>query len=197
MDWGTNLPEKVSTAIYSLDYKPWGLTHGFSTPVMRASPRTEAPPPTAAVHAKVVGNYVNGYLARTEVRRKGFDEALMLDTNGYVAEAPTSNIFLVRQGCVETPTKENVLPGITRKVVIDVLKDWGTGQETHLLPQDCVNTMRPFSQGPCAMYGHQPHRSLQTHLPRDQTKALMSRMHEVYSGAVEQYESLLTYVGES
>ncbi len=201
MDLGPNLPEKVSTAIYCLDYRTLGSDpDGFSTPVSAGiSTYRKLHPQTAAVHAKVVGNYVNGYLARTEVRRKGFDEALMLDTNGYVAEAPTSNIFLVRQGCVETPTKENVLPGITRKVVIDVLKDMGHRvKETHILPQDLCEYDEAFFSG--TLRHVQPISLIEgckLTCPGTITKALMSRMHEVYSGAVEQYESLLTYVGES
>ena len=137
-DLGPKTPGKVSTAIFCLDYDTLGSDpDSFNSPrCVGISQYRKLHPQTAAVHAKVVGNYVNGFLAGTEVKRKGFDEALMLDTNGFVAEGPTSNIFLVKGGCVETPTKENVLPGITRKVVIDVLKDNGThGQrDTHPPP---------------------------------------------------------------
>lgn len=199
-DLGTKPPEKVSTAIFCLDYRTLGSDpDGFSAPVSAGiSTYRKLHPQTAAVHAKVVGNYVNGYLARTEVRRKGFDEALMLDTNGFVAEAPTSNIFLVRKGCIETPTKENVLPGITRKVVIDVLKEMGhVVKETHILPQDLCEYEEAFFSGTLRQV--QPIRLIEgctLSCPGAITSALMARMQEVHSGSLVQYEGLLTYVNE-
>ncbi len=196
-DLGPRPPEKVSAAIFCLDYSSLGSDpDSFSAPrLVGISQYRKLHPQTAAVHAKVIGNYVNGYLAGTEVRRKGFDEALMLDTNGFVAEGPTSNIFLAKGGCVETPTKENVLPGITRKVVMDVLKDMGhTVKETHILPQDLCEYDEAFFSGTLRQV--QPIKQIEDYkltCPGPITRELMSRMREVYSGTVEQYESLLTY----
>jgi branched-chain amino acid aminotransferase len=196
-DLGPKPPEKVSAAIFCLDYSSLGSDpDSFSAPLLVGiSQYRKLHPQTAAVHAKVVGNYVNGFLARTEVSRKGFDEALMLDTNGFVAEGPTSNIFLAKGGCVETPTKENVLPGITRKVVIDVLKDMGyTVKETHILPQDLCEYDEAFFSGTLRQV--QPIKQIDVYkltCPGPITRSLMSRMREVYSGTVERYEGLLTY----
>lgn len=201
MDLGSKLPEKVSTTIFCVDYSTLGSDpSGFSAPIsVGISQYRKLHPQTAAVHAKVVGNYVNGYLARTEVRRKGFDEALMLDTAGYVAEGPTSNIFLVSKGCVETPTKENVLPGITRRVVIDVLTEMGhTVKETHILPQNLCEYDEAFFSGTLRQV--QPIRQIEgcsLSCPGAITQALMSRMQEVYSGSVKRYENILSYVDES
>jgi branched-chain amino acid aminotransferase len=196
-DLGPKPPEKVSAAIFCLDYSSLGSDpDSFSAPLLVGiSQYRKLHPQTAAVHAKVVGNYVNGFLARTEVRRKGFDEALMLDTNGFVAEGPTSNIFLAKGKCVETPTKENVLPGITRKVVIDVLKDMGyTVKETHILPQDMCEYDEAFFSGTLRQV--QPIKQIEDYnltCPGPITRSLMSCMSQVYSGTVERYESLLTY----
>ena len=198
IDLGPRPPENVSVAIFCLDYSYLGLNPDrFSTPLsVGISQYRKLHPQTAAVHAKVLGNYVNGFLARTEVRKKGFDEALMLDTNGFVAEGPTSNIFLAKGNCVETPTKENVLPGITRRVVIDVLKDMGhTVKETHILPQDLREYDEAFFSG--TLRHVQPIARIEDYdliCPGPITQALILRLREVYSGTVERYKGLLTHI---
>ena len=75
--------------------------------------------------AKVVGHYVNSILASVEVRRGGYDEALMLDTDGFVAECSGENIFIVKGGRVKTSPLTSVLPGITRDTVMTLLEDQG------------------------------------------------------------------------
>jgi branched-chain amino acid aminotransferase len=68
--------------------------------------------------AKISGNYANSVLAKTESKRLGFDEAIMLDPQGYVAECTGENIFLVRGGVLYTPPSATVLEGITRDTLI-------------------------------------------------------------------------------
>ena len=75
--------------------------------------------------AKVVGHYVNSIMARYEANDNGFDEALMLDQNGFVAEGTGENIFVVQDGVVYTPSVTNILPGITRATVMDILQHEG------------------------------------------------------------------------
>ncbi|HOO45073.1 MAG TPA: branched-chain amino acid transaminase [Deltaproteobacteria bacterium] len=75
--------------------------------------------------AKVSGNYVNSILSKLEVTRVGYDEALMLDPQGNVAEGSGENIFYVKDNIVVTPPLTSVLPGITRDTVITVLKEMG------------------------------------------------------------------------
>jgi branched-chain amino acid aminotransferase len=75
--------------------------------------------------AKASGHYVNSILAGYEARRSGYDEALLLDTDGYVAEGSGENVFLARDGIVRTPPLTSILPGITRDAVIRILKDGG------------------------------------------------------------------------
>jgi branched-chain amino acid aminotransferase len=72
--------------------------------------------------AKVVGHYVNSILARYEADDNGFDEALMLDAQGCVAEGTGENIFVVKDGVVYTPDTVNILDGITRRTVIEILQ---------------------------------------------------------------------------
>jgi branched-chain amino acid aminotransferase len=82
-------------------------------------------PNTLMSNAKAVGHYVNSILAAVEARRLGYDEALMLDTDGYVAECSGENIFLVRRGVVKTTALGAVLPGITRDTVMALLAEQG------------------------------------------------------------------------
>jgi len=75
--------------------------------------------------AKVSGNYANSVLAKTESRRLGFDEAIMLDPQGYVAECTGENIFVVKDGAVFTPPSAAILDGITRASLMTLARDLG------------------------------------------------------------------------
>jgi branched-chain amino acid aminotransferase len=72
------------------------------------------------VQAKVSANYLNGMMARMEARDRGFDYAVMLDSQGYVAEGGTESVFLVKNGTLVTPSLDTILPGITRKSILEV-----------------------------------------------------------------------------
>ncbi len=73
--------------------------------------------------AKVTGNYANSVLAKTESVRLGFDEAILLDPQGYVAECTGENLFLVRDGKIFTPPTAPVLEGITRDALVVLAHD--------------------------------------------------------------------------
>jgi branched-chain amino acid aminotransferase len=111
-DLGPKTPGKVSTAIFCLDYDTLGSDpDSFNAPrCVGISQYRKLHPQTAAVHAKVVGNYVNGFLAGTEVKRKGFDEALMLDTNGrrtYLQHLPCQGRMRGNPHQGERPSRHN------------------------------------------------------------------------------------------
>ena len=72
--------------------------------------------------AKICGNYVNSVLAKKEAIKMGYDEALMLDTEGYVSEASGENIFMVKDGIIKTTPLTSILAGITRDSVIQIAK---------------------------------------------------------------------------
>ena len=73
--------------------------------------------------AKVCGNYVNSILAKREIISAGYDEAILLDNEGYVSEASGENIFMVKNGTIKTSPLTSILPGITRDSVITIAKD--------------------------------------------------------------------------
>lgn len=88
--------------------------------------------------AKVSGHYVNSILAGYEARRSGYDEALLLDTEGFVAEGSGENVFVIRDGVVRTPPLTSILGGITRESVIKILADLGMPVVEQLFPRDAL-----------------------------------------------------------
>ncbi len=99
-----------------------GLAKGVR---LRTSSFTRNHPNAALSRAKVVGHYVNSIMARYEATADGFDEALMLDNHGFVAEGTGENVFAIKNGVVKTPSVANILPGITRRSVIEILAHEG------------------------------------------------------------------------
>ena len=77
------------------------------------------------VRAKASGYYINSILANQEVTANGYDEALLLDTEGYVSEGAGENVFIVRNGILYTPDLASCLDGITRDSVITLARDLG------------------------------------------------------------------------
>jgi len=75
--------------------------------------------------AKVCGNYVNSILAKREILAAGYDEAILLDTSGYVSEASGENIFIVKDGRIKTTPLTSILPGITRDSIMAIAKEKG------------------------------------------------------------------------
>ncbi len=86
--------------------------------------------------AKIAGNYVNSVLAKTDSVRLGFDEAVMLDPQGCVAECTGENIFLVSGETLRTPPAAAALPGITRDTIMTLARDAGWRVEEAPLSRD-------------------------------------------------------------
>ena len=82
-------------------------------------------PKSVPIDAKISGHYINSILATNEAKRKGFDEALLLDANGYVAEGPGANFFYIKDDIIYTPALGNILPGITRATIIEYAMELG------------------------------------------------------------------------
>ena len=77
------------------------------------------------VRAKASGYYINSILANQEVSAHGYDEALLLDTDGYVSEGSGENVFIVKNGVIYTPDLASCLDGITRDAIFTIAKDLG------------------------------------------------------------------------
>jgi branched-chain amino acid aminotransferase len=90
--------------------------------------------------AKACGNYMLFQMARTEAKRDGYDEAILLDTNGHVAEGAVEHIFLVRDGALVTPPLANLLDGITRDTVIRLARAKSIDVREELFSRDYILT---------------------------------------------------------
>ena len=120
---------KGNTVHVAIAAWPWGaylgedgLTKGIR---VKTSSFTRHHVNVALVRAKASGNYINSILANTEATNDGYDEALLLDTEGYVSEGSGENFFLVNKGRIYTPDLASCLDGITRDSVITIARDQG------------------------------------------------------------------------
>lgn len=108
---------------------PWGAylgDEGLSKGIrVRVSSLTRHHVNVSLVRAKACGYYINSILAHQEVAADGYDEALLLDTEGYVSEGAGENVFVVRNGTIYTPDLASCLDGITRNSVLTMARDLG------------------------------------------------------------------------
>jgi branched-chain amino acid aminotransferase len=80
-------------------------------------------PQTVPVEAKASANYLNGMMARLESRKRGFDEAIMLDTQGFVAEGGMESVFIAKDNVLMTPAAGTILQSITRKSLLELASE--------------------------------------------------------------------------
>lgn len=126
----------------------WGQFYGNKATKVMTSPFRRPDPRSCHVDAKVTGHYTNSLIAKKDANQKGFDEALLLDNNGFIAEATGANFFFQKDGKLFTCPKGNILPGITRSVVIDLAKKNNiTVEETHFTPEDVHGADGAFFTG--------------------------------------------------
>lgn len=108
-------------------------------------------PKSFPIEAKASGQYINSILASSDALRQGFDEALMLDQDGFVAQASSENLFIEKDFKIYTPPVESVFPGITRRTVINICKQLGFDIiEKKLTIQDIYNADSAFLSGTAA-----------------------------------------------
>ena len=141
-------PSSVSILICAWE---WGAYLGDNLLNVTISSFCRPHPKSTKIEAKVCGHYVNSILATTEAKEKGFDEAILLDTDGFLAEGPGSNLFFEKEGKLFTPKTGNILPGITRATVIELCKDLEIElTEGAFLPEDLANADSAFLCGTAA-----------------------------------------------
>ena len=114
----------------------WWMTEAVEIEVTSLLPIAAFPLLGVMSVAKTTANYVNSILAKREATSLGYDEALMLDTDGYVAEASGENIFIVTDGVLRTPPVTAVLSGITRASIITLAQDLGITVRDDIFSRD-------------------------------------------------------------
>ena len=102
-------------------------------------------------NAKVNGNYVHSIVALNEALENGFDEALMLDADGYVAEGSGENFFIVKEGVLYSPDLDSCLDGITRRTILELAEELGISYEIKKLTvEDVLEADESFFSGTAA-----------------------------------------------
>ncbi len=129
-------------------YKLEDMKEGLS---LITSPWKRPPPDSIPFEAKASGPYLICTLSKSFAEEKGYNEALMLDYRGYVAEATSSNIFLIKNNEIHTPIPDCFLNGITRQTVIDMVKEQGYKLiERYIRPEELNNFEEIFLTGTAA-----------------------------------------------
>jgi branched-chain amino acid aminotransferase len=147
---------------------------------------------------KTCGDYVNSILAKREALLDGYDEAIMLDTQGLVSEASGENIFVVRDGVLCTPALHTVLQGVTRSTVIELARDKGVRVEERILTRDDLYVADEiFLTGTAAEVTpirEVDRRTIGSGERGPLTAALQSAFFDVVTGRERKYERWLAYV---
>lgn len=153
-------------------------------------------PNTHMGKAKACGNYVNSVLAKMEAVHDGYDEALLLDTNGFVSEASGENIFIVRGKTIKTTALTSILEGINRASVITLAKDLGYEViETQFTRDEVYCADEMFFSGTAAEVT--PVRELDNRIigkgrAGEVTKHLQKEFFEIVQGNNPKYQDWLT-----
>lgn len=189
-------PVEVSIAVW-----PWGaylgeegIKNGVKAKIssyQRISPN--ALPPAA----KATGQYINSILAKLEVTEIGYDEAIMLDHQGFVSEGPGENIFIIRDGVIYTPpTSASVLEGLTRDSIMKIARDLGYSLfEQNIVRSDLYLADEIFFTGTAAEIV--PIREVDNRFigePGSITQTLQNKFYAIVKGKEEKYLDWLEYV---
>jgi branched-chain amino acid aminotransferase len=149
--------------------------------------------------AKVSGNYANSFLAKTESVRLGFEEAIMLDPSGYVAECTGENIFIVRRGKIYTPASAPVLEGITRHSIHTIAGDLGYRIKERPISRDQLYTADEVfvvgTAAECIGLNEVDFRKIGDGKTGVVTRAIQNVYHDAIRGKVAKYEAWCEYVG--
>lgn len=190
-------PVQVSIAVW-----PWGsylgeegLKNGIRVKVSSfIRPHVNA----TMVRSKTTANYANGLLAKREALKDGYDEAMLLDTEGYVAEGSGENVFMVRKGMIKTPPLTSILEGITRETIIQLAAERGMRiLEERFTRDELYIADEAFFSGTAAEITpirEVDNRTIGTGKPGPVTKQLQVAFFDIVHGRDNKHEEWLTYV---
>lgn len=148
--------------------------------------------------SKICGNYVYSAVATAQAKQAGYDEALLLEADGRVSEGSGENLFVVRDGLLETPALGSALDGITRRTIIELAVEEGLEvRENRLTPEDVRHSAEAFFTGTAAEVT--PIRELDGHPIGDGTRGpvtalLQQKYQDIVSGRSDRHRHWLTPV---
>lgn len=157
-------------------------------------------PNVSMTKAKIAGNYVNSFLAKTESERLGFQEAIMLDPQGYVAECTGENLFMVRRGKLVTPITAPVLEGLTRHTIHTIAQDLGYDVLEQPISRDQLYIADEVfvcgTAAECIGLSEIDFRTIGDGKTGPITRAIQNVYHDLIRGKVAKYEEWCDYVEE-
>jgi branched-chain amino acid aminotransferase len=157
-------------------------------------------PNVTMTKAKIAGNYVNSILAKTESVRLGFEEAIMLDPEGYVGECTGENLFIVRKGKIFTPSTAPILEGITRHSIYTIATDLGCDVTEQLISRDQLYAAdEVFVCGTAAEViglNEIDYRKIGDGKTGPVTRSIQNVYHDAIHGKVEKYAAWCDYVND-
>ena len=187
-----DIPAKVALVAI-----PWGKYYSKSLRIM-TSKFTRHSEKSTVFGTKISGNYANSILAMYEARQKGYDEALMLDHEGYVAEGPAENIFIVKNKVLMTPGSKSALYGLTRNSILEISKGFRIKAYEKKISLNAVkNADEVFFCGTAteiAPVVEVDNKKIGNGKPGKITLMIMEKYMNIVSGKDEKYGKWLTYV---
>jgi len=166
---------------------------------MMVSSFTRNYPNATMTKAKITGNYPNSVMAKTLALRAGFDEAIMLDTNGLVAECTGENLFVVRGGKLYTAPRTTILEGITRDSIMTVARDLGYEVVEEPISRDQLyiadEVFLTGTAAECVSVGEIDFRKIGTGKAGPVVRAVQKVFHAAVRGQDARYEAWCDYVG--
>ena len=119
-----SLTRATDSSLYILVWE-WGNYLGENLVKTTGASYCRPHPKSVHIEAKANGYYVNSILASTEAKANGYDEAILNDVEGYLAEASGANLFIQKDNKLYTPQKGHILPGITRQTILELCRELG------------------------------------------------------------------------
>lgn len=176
----------------------WGAYLAHECVDIKTSQFIRIHPDSTIVDAKLCGHYVNSILASLELQGTHYHEILFLDSVGYISEGAGENFFIVKNEKIYTPKLGTILPGITRKTVLQLIQELGLeAQETDITLEDALQADEAFFTGTAAEVT--PIRSINDRVLGDgDVGPITSKIKEAYLAVVRgknpAYLSSLTFV---
>lgn len=185
-------PPQLAIALW-----PWGSYLGEGSVKVKLSSFMRNHPKSLHPQAKISGHYVNSIMASMEAKKMGYDEALLLDYKGKIAEGPGENIFIVKGGKLYTPKPHNILIGLTRGKVMEMAENEGYSiTEKDLTVDDLLEAEEAFFTGTAAEIT--PISQVDKHkINKGKTGPVTSHLKKLFTKVVQgedkRYEKWLSY----
>ncbi|MDA1196385.1 MAG: branched-chain amino acid transaminase [Nanoarchaeota archaeon] len=185
-------PVNVTIAVW-----PWGSYLGDEAVKLKTAETIRLHPKSFKPQAKVGGFYVNSIYAHQEAKKAGFNEALMLDHEGNIAEGPGENIFMMKDGKIITAKAGSILPGITRDTILTIAKDNNIEiEERTVTPEELKQADEVFMVGTAAevtLVDQIDDTEIKNNHTEEKAKFFRTTYLDIVQGKQDKYKDWLTF----